>query len=112
MAAALATLDELEAKNAAERMRRMGQRLRDGIAAQARRYNLGVRQSGPPQMPTILFEDDADGAKGARFVQEALHRGVYLHPKHNMFLSLAHTEADIDAALSVTDEAFKIVARL
>jgi len=112
MAAALATLDELEANNAPEHMRKVGQRLRDGIAAQARRYNLGVRQSGPPQMPTILFEDDADGARGARFVQEALRRGVYLHPKHNMFLSLAHTEADIDAALLVTDEAFKTVARL
>jgi glutamate-1-semialdehyde 2,1-aminomutase len=35
-----------------------------------------------------------------------------MHPKHNMFLSLAHTEVDIDAALSVTDEAFKIVAGL
>jgi glutamate-1-semialdehyde 2,1-aminomutase len=93
-------------------MRRMGQRLRNGIAAQAMRHGVGVRQSGPPQMPTILFEDDADCAKGSRFVQEALNRGVYLHPKHNMFLSLAHTAADIDFALSVTDEAFKAVARL
>jgi len=25
-----------------------------------------------------------------------------MHPKHNMFLSLAHTAADIDFALSVT----------
>jgi glutamate-1-semialdehyde 2,1-aminomutase len=63
-------------------------------------------------MPTILFEDDVDYARGSRFVQEALSRGVYMHPKHNMFLSLAHTAADIDFALSVTDEAFKIVARL
>jgi glutamate-1-semialdehyde 2,1-aminomutase len=112
MAAALATLNVLEAENGPEHMRRMGQRLRDGIAAQALRYNLGVRQSGPPQMPTILFEDDADGMRGTRFVQEALQRGLYLHPKHNMFLSLAHSEADIDAALAVTDEAFGIVARL
>jgi glutamate-1-semialdehyde 2,1-aminomutase len=110
MAASLATLEVLEGENAPEHMRRMGQRLRDGVAGQARRYNLGIRQSGPPQMPTILFEDDADGVRGARFVQEALQRGVYLHPKHNMFLSLAHSEADIDAALSVTDEAFRIVA--
>ena len=112
MAAALATIDVLQAENGPEHMRRMGQRLRDGIAEQARRYNLDVRQSGPPQMPTILFEDDADYARGSRFVQEALSRGVYMHPKHNMFLSLAHTAADIDFALSVTDEAFKIVARL
>ena len=69
-------------------------------------------QGTPPQMPTILFDDDADCAKGSRFVLEALHRGVYLHPKHNMFLSLAHTVADIDHALSVTDQAFKVVASL
>lgn len=112
MAAALATLDVLEAESGPEHMRRMGQRLRDGIAAQADRHGVGVRQSGPPQMPTILFDDDADAAKGSRFVLEALDRGVYLHPKHNMFLSLAHTAADIDFALAVTDEAFKIVARL
>ena len=112
MAAALATLDVLEAENGPEQMRRMGQRLRDGIAAQARRHGVGVRQSGPPQMPTILFDDDADCAKGSHFVLEALHRGVYLHPKHNMFLSLAHTVADIDHALSVTDQAFKAVASL
>ena len=67
------------------------------------------REESPP---AILFEDDADYARGSRFVQEALSRGVYMHPKHNMFLSLAHTAADIDFALSVTDEAFKIVARL
>ncbi len=30
---------------------------------------------------------------------EALKRGVYLHPRHNMFLSTAHTAADIDFAL-------------
>jgi glutamate-1-semialdehyde 2,1-aminomutase len=111
MAAALATLDVLEAKSGPEHMRQMGQRLRDGIAAQARHHGVGVRQSGPPQMPTILMENDPDYAKGSRFVLEALNRGVYLHPKHNMFLSLAHTVEDIDFALSVTDEAFKVVAR-
>jgi glutamate-1-semialdehyde 2,1-aminomutase len=112
MAAALATLDVLEAENGPERMRQMGQRLRDGIAVQAEHHGVGIRQSGPPQMPTILFDDDADYAKGSRFVLEALQRGVYLHPKHNMFLSLAHTAADIDFALSVIDEAFEIVARM
>jgi glutamate-1-semialdehyde 2,1-aminomutase len=110
MAAALATLDVLESENGPEHMRTMGQRLRDGIAAQAARHGVGVRQSGPPQMPTILFDDDPEFVLGSRFAAEALQRGVYLHPKHNMFLSLAHTAADIDFALSVTDEVFRIVA--
>lgn len=112
MAAALATLDVLEAQNGPEHMRNMGRRFRDGIAAQATKYGIGVRQSGPPQMPTILFEGDVDHARGSRFASEALKRGVYLHPKHNMFLSLAHTATDIDFALSVTDEAFAVIAGL
>lgn len=106
MAAALATLDCLERENGPERMRAMGQRFRDGIAAQAKAAGIGIRQSGPPQMPTILFDDDANFAKGERFCAEALKRGVYLHPKHNMFLSAAHTEADIDEALAATQQAF------
>jgi glutamate-1-semialdehyde 2,1-aminomutase len=112
MAAALATLDVLERGNGPERMRAMGQRLRDGLAAQAKRHGVGIRQSGPPQMPTVLFDDDPEFIKGYRFVTEALMRGVYLHPKHNMFLSMAHTEADINFALQVTDAAFAAVAKL
>ena len=110
MAAAVATLEELERIDGPARMRAMGQRLRDGIAAQAAACGIGVRQSGPPQMPTVLFEDDADFAKGERFTREALKRGVYLHPRHNMFLSTAHTEADIDFALEATKAAFDALA--
>ena len=110
MAASLATLDVLQNEDGPEHMRRMGQRFRDGIESQANRYRVKVRQSGPPQMPTILFDDDSDHARGSRFATEALKRGLYLHPKHNMFLSLAHREADIDLALSVTDEVFALIS--
>ncbi len=110
MAAALATLDVLVRENGPDRMHATGMRLRDGIAAQAQAAGIGVRQSGPPQMPTLLFDDDADFAKGESFCAEALKRGVYLHPRHNMFLSTAHTEADIDAALSATRDAFAALA--
>ena len=62
-------------------------------------------------MPQVLFDDDGDFAKGFRFTSEALRRGIYLHPKHNMFLSLAHTEQDIDRALEATEEAMRVVAK-
>jgi glutamate-1-semialdehyde 2,1-aminomutase len=105
MAAALATLDVLDAGDAVNHMRRMGDRLRDGLSRQAANHRVGIRQTGPSQMPQVLFDDDADFARGFRFTSEALRRGVYLHPKHNMFLSLAHTEADIDRAMSVVANA-------
>ncbi|WP_289297921.1 aminotransferase class III-fold pyridoxal phosphate-dependent enzyme [uncultured Reyranella sp.] len=110
MAAALATLDVLESVDGPAHMRAMGQRLRDGIAAQSAEFGIGVRQSGPPQMPTVLFDDDPDCEKGNFFTLEALKHGAYLHPRHNMFLSTAHTEADIDFALNATREAFKALA--
>ena len=35
--------------------------------------------------------------------------GRTFHPKHNMFLSCAHTEADIDDALEAADAGFRVV---
>jgi glutamate-1-semialdehyde 2,1-aminomutase len=111
MAAALATIAKLRDTGAIGHMAAMGERLRRGLDEQARRHGLGLRQTGPAQMPQILFEDDPDFAKGNLFTSEALRRGVFLHPWHNMFLSAAHGPADIDRALEATDAAMAEVAR-
>jgi glutamate-1-semialdehyde 2,1-aminomutase len=110
MAAAIATLRKLHAMDAVGHMARIGERLRAGIEAQARRHDIGVRQTGPVQMPRILFDDDPELEKGKLFAATALRHGVYLHPWHNMFLSLAHGEAEIDRALEATDQALAAVA--
>jgi glutamate-1-semialdehyde 2,1-aminomutase len=111
MAAAIATIGKLRADDGIGRMRLMGQRLRDGLARQAAAHGVRIRQSGPPQMPVVFFEDDPERKKGWLFCTEALKRGVYLHAAHTMFLSAAHGEADIDQALAATDEAMREVAR-
>lgn len=111
MAAAIATITKMKDIGAVAIMARMGQRLRDGIAAQAKHHGLALQQSGPVQMPVMLFDDDADRRKGWLFCEEALKRGVYLHATHTMFLSAAHSEADIDRALEATDQAMAVVAR-
>jgi glutamate-1-semialdehyde 2,1-aminomutase len=110
MAAAIATLTKLQQTGAVAHMARMGQILRDGLAAQAAGYGLKLRQTGPAQMPMILFDDDPEFAKGNLFTTEALKGGVFMHPWHNMFLSAAHTEADVEEALAVTDRALLVVA--
>lgn len=111
MAAAIAAITKMKQIDGVAIMARMGERLRDGLAAQAKHHGLALRQTGPVQMPVMLFDDDADRRKGWLFCEEALKRGIYLHATHTMFLSAAHTEADIDRTLEATDQALAVVAR-
>jgi len=111
MAAALATISKLRRIDAVAHMERLGRSLRQGVAEQAAALGLRLRQTGPVQMPIILFDDDANLARGNLFTLTALHHGVYLHPWHNMFLSAAHTEDDIAIALTATQAGLEAVAR-
>jgi glutamate-1-semialdehyde 2,1-aminomutase len=107
MAAAIATLNQIEKSDYLERMEKTGRMLRDGLDRQAASYGFGLRQTGPPQMPQIFFEDDPDFRLKYCWTEEALIRGVYLHPYHNMFISAALTESDVKTTLDVTDQAFE-----
>jgi len=111
MAAALATLREIRGGDYLERLVHAGERLREGLHAQAAAHGYVLRQSGPPQMPQILFDGDPDFRRGFAFCEEAQRRGVLLHPWHNMFLCAAHGDAEIDEALAATDEAFAALRR-
>jgi glutamate-1-semialdehyde 2,1-aminomutase len=107
MAASLATLKEIENTDYLERLIATAQMLRDGLDRQALSHGFTLRQSGPPQMPQIFFEDDPDFRLKYCWTEEALTRGVHLHPYHNMFVSAAHTEGEVIATLHATDEAFQ-----
>lgn len=112
MAAALATLQRLDELDAVAHMEHLGQRLRDGLAALAAQHRVGLRQSGPVQMPLFLFDGDADFRQGAAFCRAALEAGAYLHPRHNMFLCAAHTDSDMDRVLDAADAGFRAVRLL
>jgi glutamate-1-semialdehyde 2,1-aminomutase len=112
MAASLATLDELQATGGIEKMRTLGEMLRDGMLAQARSHGIEVTWSGPPALPYMSFKADKEKySRNKLFCGEAAKHGVYLHPRHNWFLSAAHTEADIKRTLEVTDDAFDAVKK-
>ncbi|MEN8159620.1 MAG: aminotransferase class III-fold pyridoxal phosphate-dependent enzyme [Myxococcota bacterium] len=111
MAAAVETIRTVGEEAVIPHLEAMGQRFRDGLDAQAASHGFSIRQTGPPQMPQILFDDDPKYAKGILWTTAALERGVYLHPFHNMFLCAAHGPDDIDEALAGTDEAFARVRR-
>ena len=113
MAAAVATLERKQQReDAPNRMQHTGQLLRDGLDALSKRHGIPIRQTGPVQMPMVLFEDDPGNAKGNVFCSAALRAGVYFHPRHNMFLSVAHTESDIGKALEAADAGFVAVAQI
>lgn len=109
MAAARATLRIAREIDVPTHLRAMGLRLREGMATLARQHGIAIRQSGPPQMPLILFDDDPEFRKGRAFCSAALRHGAFFHPQHNMFLSAAHGPAEIDAALEAASHGFKAV---
>lgn len=111
MAASLATLKVVRRDDVPGQVARLRQMLRDGLETRPRQFGVSIRQSGPAQMPTVLFDDDPDFAKGTAFCNAALSKGVYFHPKHNMFLCAAHTEADIDFAPEAAEYGFAKVAQ-
>jgi glutamate-1-semialdehyde 2,1-aminomutase len=119
-AAGLATLGVLRGPGTYERLHRMGTRLRDGLAAPARRHGLAARVSGEPPVFDILFTDHeivdyratltADRGRIRRFNEECLRRGV-VKAVNKVYVSLALTDADIEETLGVFDEALAVVAQ-
>ena len=66
LAAAIETLDLLAEVDAPALMERMGQLFRDGLAEQSTRYGHALHQTGPAQMPTVMFEDDRTPRRAGR----------------------------------------------
>jgi glutamate-1-semialdehyde 2,1-aminomutase len=106
MAAALVTLRLVAQTDYLERIERLGGKLRSGLHERASASGFRLRQTGPVQMPLFLFDEDPDLRFGFFWSSEMLKRGVYVHPWHNMFLSGAMTDHDIDAALDAANGAF------
>lgn len=106
MAAGLATLEVIRTTSYLEDMVRLGTMLREGIDRCAVKHGFSIRQTGPVQMPMLLFDNDPDLRLGAAFAERMISRGVYFHPWHNMFLCAAMTEQDMDQAIDAADGAF------
>jgi glutamate-1-semialdehyde 2,1-aminomutase len=107
MAAALATLDEMESAGSIETMYARGEMLKDGIHDQADMHGQEIVYSGPETIPFMTFKGEDGWDKSKLFCQECYQRGVFFHPFHNWFISSAHTEEDIQKTLEATDAAFK-----
>ena len=114
MAAARATLETMQEIDGVAQLERIGNALRDGWQQAADAHGVGIRQTGPVQIPLMTFDGDdfskREAPRAYRFSAELADRGVYLHPVHNGFLSTAISDEDIAHTLEASDEAFAVVA--
>jgi glutamate-1-semialdehyde 2,1-aminomutase len=70
---------------------------------------LEISYTGPVTIPFMTFKNDPEFNKAKTFCAAAFQEGVFFHPFHNWFVSAAHTDADIEETLAVTEKAFKKV---
>jgi glutamate-1-semialdehyde 2,1-aminomutase len=123
-AAVSATMDLLAEPGLYERQRALGYRLADGITTMANDAGFPSRIDGIGTVFQLWFSEhpiknwrDAEKYSNeeifTEWYQEMLKRGVLFHPSHleNLFVSLVHTDEDIDKTLEAAQDALTTMAR-
>ena len=118
--AGLATLAELRKPGAYETLHGTGRRLMAGLAELARKSGLPAQVVGEPVVFDILFTGEpvtdyrslqkADGALARAFTTELIKRGVVKNTQ-KMYMSLAHSDADVATTLQACEDALKALPR-
>ncbi len=122
MAAALATLRELENVDGPSRMLAIGTKLNQGLIAVAKEHGFDLRATGLPSMPYLRLADEVDpvvtqGLSAfhtglhARWIRSIVEQGAYFSDFHNNFVSTAHTDEDLARTWEMADKAFSQLAR-
>jgi glutamate-1-semialdehyde 2,1-aminomutase len=118
LAAGLATLHELAIPGTYEKLEAMSARLGAGMAEAAQAAGVAWQANRVGSMMTGFFTADpvvdyatakrSDTKRYARFFRAMLAHGVYLAPSQfeAAFVSLVHSDADIDATLAAARAAF------
>ena len=121
MRAGLATLPKLEAPGFYEGVNRKTNRLAEGLRAALREAGVAGQVNVAGSLLTLFFceqpvrnYDDAkksDTARFGKFFQEMLERGIFLPPSQYeaLFVSAAHTDADIDRTIAAARESLAAI---
>ena len=118
MAAGLATISLMEGRGSYRRLESTSARLERGLREEAGRAGATVTTNRVGSMLGVFFRGQrvtnfeeakrADRGLYAKFHRSMLDEGVYLPPSsfETLFVSTAHTEADIDATIKASRTAF------
>tara|TARA_Y100001935_G_scaffold248138_1_gene244936 strand:+ start:1289 stop:2506 length:1218 start_codon:yes stop_codon:yes gene_type:complete len=105
MSAALATLNELEKLDAPSLLIEYGKKLNSRLENAASEKGFNLVASGIPSMPYYRLEG-VSFETHIKWIDECVKRGVYMLAYHNHFVSLAHTDEDIDFIEAAAKQAF------
>jgi glutamate-1-semialdehyde 2,1-aminomutase len=109
MAAAVATITAIREEGAVPAMIATGTMLRDGLDQAAAQAGVRITQTGPVQIPNLSFPGDEGYARALAFCATAAEQGVIFHPRHNWFISAAHTPSDVERAVAAARAGFRSV---
>ncbi len=123
-AAVSATMDVLSEPGLYERQVKLGYRLAEGLRSLADSSGLAVTIEGLGTVFQLWFSEHpirnwrdaaryADTALFRSWYEEMVMRGVLFHPSQfeNLFVSLVHTDQDIDETLNAAGDAMTAVAK-
>jgi glutamate-1-semialdehyde 2,1-aminomutase len=118
--AGLATLAELRRPGAYETLHGTGRRLMAGLAELTQRSGLPAQVVGEPVVFDVLFTAEpvtdyrslqkADGGLARAFTTELIKRGVVKNTQ-KMYMSLAHSDADVATTLQACEDALKVLPK-
>ena len=106
MAAAVETLNVIQGTSYLEHTIELGRTLRSGLEDRAAAHGFTLQQTGPEQMPMILFQEDPDFRFAMAFASAMIRNGVLMIPNHNLCLCQAMTDADITQTIDIADTVF------
>src|SRR5262245_177670 len=116
-AAGCAALDVLAKPGVYDRLHEIGSRLRKGIVDSGTRHGFAVQAPGEDAVFGVRFTDrkplrtwmdltTANKDLGLRWALELLKRGLLVNPNEKFYISITHTDADVEQTLGIVDEAF------
>ena len=105
MAAAKATLLELQRIDAVNKMEEFGNNLKSGLVKVAQENQFELVISGVPTMPYFRL-NNVDIKVHNSWIDECLKRGLYMVNYHNHFISATHDEEDLRNILEIASDSF------
>ena len=108
-AAGIACINKLKKLDATKMFREKGLKLTEGLKAAAANNGFNLVVSGEPALFYLRVADDDSLLIHQDWVQEMVHRGIYITSHHNHFMNASLTDEDIAFTLEVADDAFKAI---